>query len=242
MFILFGLVLLIILFLIIYFTTKKGIETSLEESNYKYSVEGWLEEMARAFKTFKFNVDANLHIEQSDKLVSGYLDARTNHFKVLLTQYWSLIGFKVIITGTMLIVGAILAINNQINIGQFVAAEIVILMIMASVEKFIFNLDNVYDLLTSVDKLDKLLEKPLENTGTIQFPPAAKGVDVKVIDLSFGFHDNPDVLQNISFHIPAGSKVCIMGKEGAGKSILLRLLTGGYTRLYRFSVTKRCTD
>jgi ABC-type bacteriocin/lantibiotic exporter with double-glycine peptidase domain len=227
-FIVFGIILFIILFLIIYFTSKRGIETNNEESNYKYEVAGWLEEMARAFKTFKFSVDANMHLKESDKLVSKYLDARTNHFKVLLTQYWSLIGFKIVITATMLILGAVLAINNQINIGQFVAAEIVILMIMASVEKFIFSLDVVYDLFTSVDKLNKVLEKPLENAGTIEFTPAEKGVDVKLKDLSFGFDANTKILHNITAHISAGNKVCIMGSEGAGKSLLLRMLTGAY--------------
>lgn len=228
-FILFGIVLLIILFLIIYFTSRKGIETSLEESTDKYFLAGWLEEMARAFRTFKFSIDANIHLKQSDQLVSKYLDSRTNHFKVLLTQYWSLIGFKIIITGGMLIVGAVLAINNQLNIGQFVAAEIVILMIMASVEKFIYSLDTVYDVFTSVEKLGKVLDKPLEKNGTIQFSPLDKGVDVKVKDLQFSFADKFNVLQNISFHIGAGSKVCLMGHEGAGKSILLRMLTGAYT-------------
>jgi ABC-type bacteriocin/lantibiotic exporter with double-glycine peptidase domain len=227
-FIVFGILLFIILFFIIFFTSKRGIETNNEESNYKYAVAGWLEEMARSFRTFKFSVDANLHIKESDRLVSKYLDARTSHFRVLLTQYWSLIGFKMIITGTMLIVGAVLAINNQINIGQFVAAEIVILMIMASVEKFIFSLDVVYDLFTSVDKLNKVLDKPLENSGTIQFSPADKGVEIKLKDLSFGFPANPKILHNISAHIPSGNKVCIIGSEGAGKSLLLRMLTGAY--------------
>jgi ABC-type bacteriocin/lantibiotic exporter with double-glycine peptidase domain len=124
--------------------------------------------------------------------------------------------------------GAVLAINNQINIGQFVAAEIVILMIMASVEKFIFSLDVVYDLFTSVDKLNKVLDKPLENTGTIQFSPAENGVEIKLTDLSFGFPANPKILHNISAHIPAGNKVCIIGSEGAGKGLLLRMLTGAY--------------
>jgi ATP-binding cassette, subfamily B, bacterial len=228
-FILFGLVILLILFLIIYFTTTRGIKTNLEESNYKYEVAGWLEELARAFKTFKFSIDANLHLKKSDALVANYLDARTSHFKILLIQYWSLIGFKMIITASMLIVGAVLAINNQINIGQFVAAEIVILMIMASVEKFIYSLDNVYDLLTSIEKLGKVLDTPLEQNGTIEFAQDKKGTDIKVKDVSFGFTNTENVLNQMSFTIPAGAKVCVMGHEGSGKSVLLRLLTGAFS-------------
>jgi ABC-type bacteriocin/lantibiotic exporter with double-glycine peptidase domain len=228
-FIIFGILLLVILFLIIWGTTKRGISTSYEESNYKYQLVGWLEEMARAFRIFKFSIDANLHIKQSDNLVSGYLTARTSHFKVLLTQYWSLIAFKLVITATMLIVGAVLAINNQINVGQFVAAEIVILMIMASVEKFIYSLDTIYDLLISITKLRKVIEMPLEANGTIKFDASNKGVDVKVKELSFSFEEAPKVLQNVTFHVPSGTKACIMGQEGAGKSVLLRMMTGAYS-------------
>lgn len=228
-FIVFGIVLSVILFFIIYLTGKRGIETNNEESTYKYAVAAWIEEMARAFKTFKFSNDGSVHMKMTDKLVSQYLDARTSHFKVLLTQYWSLIGFKMIITGTMLIVGAVLAINNQINIGQFVAAEIVILMIMTSVEKFIFSLDVVYDLFTSVDKLNKVIEKPLEKDGTIIFTPPAGGVEIRIKELGFGFSPDTKILHNISAHISAGNKVCIFGDEGAGKSLLLRMLSGAYT-------------
>ena len=228
-FIVFGIVLLLILFLIIYFTSKRGILTNLEESNYKYEVAGWLEELARTYRTFKFSNDSNLHLKYSDKLVTGYLNARNKHFKVLLTQYWSLIGFKVVITASMLIVGAMLAINNTINIGQFVASEIVILMIMASVEKFIYSLDTIYDLLVSITKLDKVLDLPVQKNGTIPFVSSEAGVDIKVKDLSFGFKETRNILHKASFHITGGSKVCVMGEEGSGKSVLLRLMTGAYS-------------
>jgi ABC-type bacteriocin/lantibiotic exporter with double-glycine peptidase domain len=49
-----------------------------------------------------------------------------------------------------------------------------------------------------------------------------------VQDLSFGFPENPDVLKNISLHIPSGDKVCVIGNEGAGKSLLLRMFIGAY--------------
>ena len=133
------------------------------------------------------------------------------------------------ITASMLIVGAMLAINNTINIGQFVASEIVILMIMASVEKFIYSLDTIYDLLVSITKLDKVLDLPVQKNGTIPFVSSEAGVDIKVRDLSFGFKETRNILHKASFHITGGSKVCVMGEEGSGKSVLLRLMTGAYS-------------
>lgn len=228
-FIFFGISLLIILILIISLTSDRGLATSLTESDYKYGLAGWLEEMARSFKTFKFNNLSNLHLKKSDQLVDNYLTARTKHFKVLLVQYWALIIFKVLITAAMLVVGAFLTINNQINLGQFVAAEIVIILIMGSVEKFIFSLDNVYDLLTSVEKIGKVLEKPIDNYGALTFSPKAAGVDIKMNNVSFTFDDMKNVLNNLTVSVPAGNNVCIMGEEGAGKSMFIRILTGCYT-------------
>ena len=43
--------------------------------------------------------------------------------------------------------------TQTMNIGQFVAAEIIILLILSSVEKMIVSLETVYDLLTAVEKI-----------------------------------------------------------------------------------------
>ena len=155
-------------------------ESSLRESDYKYAVAGWLEEMARVVKSFKFSRNTSLNISKTDTLVTGYLTHRTIHFRVLLFQYWSLVSFKVAITAAMLIVGSLLLVNQQLNIGQFIAAEIVILMVINSIEKVIGNLDTVYDVLTSVEKLGKLTDKPLEQEGTIELQPANTGLSVEM--------------------------------------------------------------
>jgi len=226
-FIVFGLVLIGALWIVIRFTSRRGFETSMEESDYKYKVEGWLEEMARTIKSIKYSHGTTLHLKKSDTYLTGYLKARTSHFRVLLTQYWALIIFKVLITAGMLVVGGALLLNNQLNIGQFIAAEIVILSVLASVEKFIVSLDKVYDVLTSVEKLGKVLDKPFEKSGSLKLD-VANGIKIYAHNVSFGFAEKK-VLHNISFEIAAGSNVCLMGKEGSGKSSLLRLLTGAYS-------------
>jgi ABC-type bacteriocin/lantibiotic exporter with double-glycine peptidase domain len=124
----------------------------------------------------------------------------------------------------MLIVGGILLIRQQINIGQFIAAEIIILTIMNAVEKLIVSLETVYDLLTSVEKINKITEKPIDEEGSYEFVKK-QGIEIEAKNLSFGFEKN-DILQNISFHIKPGQKVAITGDGDSGKTVLLRLLTG----------------
>lgn len=225
-FIVFGLLLLVILYLILYISSPKGFEASLEESNYKYNIAGWIQEIARGIKTFKFSNKYNLHLDKTNHLLEGYLGSRTKHFEILKIQYWSLIIFKILITASMLIVGGILLIQQQINIGQFIAAEIIILTILNAIEKLIVSLETVYDVLTSVEKINKITEKPMETEGSYQFKKD-KGIAIEAKNLSFGF-DEIKVLENINFSIQAGQKVAIMGDGDSGKTVLLRLLTGAF--------------
>ncbi len=228
-FIFFGISLLLIVFLILRFTSSKGLETSIEESNYKYQVAGWLQEMARVISSFKFSSSSNRHLYKTDEQVNGYLKARTSHFKILLLQYWSLIAFKVLITAAMLIVGTFLLLDQQLNIGQFIAAEIVIITVMSAVEKLVNNLDKVYDVLTSVEKLGHLTDKPLEESGDyVPETDNSIGMRLQVNNLNFGYDKNRNVLQNLSFEVKAGEKICISGNYGSGKSTLLKVLTGTY--------------
>ncbi len=224
----FGLFLIFIVIVILSYTSEKGLETSVIASNYKYAIASWLEEMSRVIKSFKFGKKTDLHIQKTDELIGCYLDSRTSHFKVLLTQFWSLITFKIIVTCAMLTVGAVLLVNQQINVGQFIAVDIVILAIISSVEKLISNLDKIYDALTSIQKIEKIIESESEVNGTLSLNDSAKGVAIKLNNVSFKYAFGDFSLNNISLKIEPGQLVCVDGISGSGKSSLLRLLTGEY--------------
>ena len=228
-FIFFGITLIILLWFILRYTGSRGLQTSIDESTYKYKVAGWLEETARVVKSIKLSKSNNLHLEKTDEQVTNYLNCRNQHFSILLFQYNVLVLFKTVITAAMLIVGTLLLVNQQLNIGQFIAAEIVILLVLSSVEKLIMNLGTVYDTLTAVEKLSNLTDMPAEENGTIHLSDTGKGLKVEMKNLSFGYNDKTDVLHNISLKINSGEKICITGKDSSGKSTLLRLMAGAFT-------------
>lgn len=228
LFIAFGFLLFITVSLILHYTSHKGFATSIETSDNKYKIAGWLEEMARSIKSFKYSKKSHLHLENTDKLVSKYLDSRTRHFKILQVQYWSLIGFKLLITASMLIIGVWLLINQQINIGQFIAADIVIIAIMGSIEKLIGVLDQVYEALTAVEKLNKVAEAEIETSGKEKLSVKTEGVSIGFEKVDFSYEINNEILKDLTFNVKAGQWVLINGKSGAGKSSVLRLLTGAF--------------
>ncbi len=225
-FIILGLLLILLLYFIFNYTSKKGLIASYNESENKYEVASWLEEIARSYKTFKISSQNNFHLKRTDDLVKDYLVSKTKHFEILKFQYWSLIVFKLLISAMMLIIGAVLLINQQLNIGQFIAAEIVILLILSAVEKLILNLEVAYTILTGVEKLNVINDKKSEVQGQTSFVSNHNGIALEVQNLNFKFDENKPLLENISFNIPAGAKVCVMGDGGSGKSILLELIGG----------------
>jgi ABC-type bacteriocin/lantibiotic exporter with double-glycine peptidase domain len=226
-FTLFGFALLFALFLLFRLSGPKGLETSLAESKYKYRTVHWLEEMARAITAFKFSGGSPLPMRRMDELVTGYLKYRRKHFSVLLQQAWSMIAFKVIVTGGLLVLGAVLVVNRQISLGQFVASEIVIVTILSSVEKLIQSIATVYDLLTSVDKLGYVTDLPMEEPRGIPLTARAEGFRVVLRDVTYRYPGAPAAsLRGVNLTVNAGAKVGIVGADGAGQSTLLRVMSG----------------
>ena len=227
LFIILGLILLLLLGLILVYTSQKGIETSIEESNYKYGVAGFFGEIARTIKTFKFSQGSDLNLQRTDENVLGYLSARTKHFQVLLFQYKSLLFFKISLTTLMLTLGSYLLINQQLNVGEFVAAEIVIMLVISAVEKLIISLDSAYDVITGLEKLGSVTDSPIEKSGELELTSRV-GVEIEMKNFTFEFEAGKPILESINLHINSGEKVQLVGPEGSGKSMLMRILTGNY--------------
>lgn len=225
-FIILGLLLILLLFFIFKYTTDRGLIASYNESEDKYKVASWLEEIARSYKTFKISSQNHFHLKKIDELVNNYLVSKTKHFEILKFQYWSLIVFKLFISALMLIIGAILLIKQELNIGQFIASEIVILLILSAVEKLILNLEVAYSILTGVEKLNVISEKRTEIKGRLPFLSNGNGISIEVKNLHFKFEKSSKLLENINFDVLPNTKICVMGDGGSGKSILLELIGG----------------
>ena len=225
-FIIFGFFLLLLIYIVFKFTAQKGLETSLAESQIKYKVAHWIQEIARTVVSFKLSGNTNLAIQKNDDLVDQYLKARENHFKILLLQFSQMIGFKVIVTASLLLIGGALVLNQEMNIGQFVAAEIIILLVIQSVEKLIIGLESLYDVLTSIEKIGQVVDKEIESQDG-EKPMFKNGVTLELDEVSYRVENRKKgIINNISLTLTPTSRILIQGESGAGKSSLLRLISG----------------
>jgi ABC-type bacteriocin/lantibiotic exporter with double-glycine peptidase domain len=228
-FVFFGLVLVTSLVLIFYFTGPKGQDTAIVESKYKYEVAFWLEELARTISSFKMAGTTTLPMKKADFIVNNYLKYRKEHFRILIKQFSYVILFKVLIIGGLLILGTLLVIDREITLGQFVASEIIIVLILNAVEKIVVNMDIVYDMLAAVDKIGHVTDLPLEKGGGIKLPSYAfkNGIDIRIKNLKYTYPSTEKlVLNKVNLDIKAGEKLCIAGYDGSGKSTLVNIIDG----------------
>lgn len=228
-FIVYGLLLVILIYVVFRFTAARGLQTSLEESKNKYKVAHWLQEIARSIISFKLSGTTSHAIDKNDALVYKYLDARESHFRILIIQFLQMTVFKVLVTAGLLLIGGLLVLNQEMNIGQFVAAEIIILLVISSVEKLITGLETFYDLLTSLEKLGQVVDKELEHqSGQLPFNED-EGFQLELENVSYTVPERSErIVDGVNLRISPSCMIILHGPSGSGKTTLLRLIAGLY--------------
>ena len=166
-------------------------------------------------------------LQKNDSLVTDYLKYREKHFNVVKRQFTQLIIFKIIITASLLSIGGYLVLSQEMNIGQFVAAEIIILLVIGSVEKIILGLETFYDVLTSVEKIGVVTDMELEEESTKEYLSCFTAITLDINNLCFKFPDSEkNIINDINLQINQSEKIFVEGKNSSGKTTLIRLLSG----------------
>lgn len=217
----------LIMVVVFYLSFANGLYTSLLESKYKYKIAAWLQELARSLNIFKLAGYTDMHLRKTDRLVLDYLKARKSHFRVLLFQYGAIVIFKAIITGGVLIIGSFLVFEQKISLGQFVASEIIIILILNSIEKMMKSIETIYDVLTSLEKIGNVTDVPIEGEEGVSYEEIrsdGQGVEIVFKNLTYTFPDDEHPkLHNLNLNIRSGEKVCVAGYSASGRSTLINL-------------------
>jgi len=162
-FIAFGLFTILALALLYVLNYRRALRTSIEESAYKYELVDWLEQVAGRLDEVRHDDTAkNQALGRADELVSEYLHARNQHFRVLKSYYAYGVALRTALTAALLIAGTLFVVSRQMTLGQFVAAEVIIVLISNAIEKLMTGLNTIFDVLTAVEKVAAVTDLPLD--------------------------------------------------------------------------------
>lgn len=220
-FLAYSIVLTACLFFLIFPLGFGAVRTAVRESDAKYDVATWLQDLARVPILFKSNRGDAFALERADQLVHSYVSWRAAHFRVLLRQVIGSVAVQVLASTLLLGLGGWLVIKQQLTLGQLVAAELIVGSVLAGVAKIGRYLDKFYELCASVAKLDALFDVPYEKQSGAFFLPGGDPARLEVSNLSIRqSSDSAALLSEVSFTIEPGEKVAIWGPNGSGKSAL----------------------
>ncbi len=227
----YDLLLLALLMFVVLVLGRGGTATAIRESIEKYRVVAWLQEMARCPLAFRLAGGADFALARADRLTAGYLTARRSHFRVLLRQILSLFAIQALASTTLLGMGGYLVINEQLTLGQLVAAELIVTMIVGSFAKLSKHVEGFFDLMAAMNKLGHIIDLPLERCGhSLRVISNAPLAEIRMaIFLPWSMESRSKSHQQdkaVPLLIESGQHVAVLGDGGAGKSHLADILFG----------------
>lgn len=220
----------LIMVLIIVMPYSNGMKTALQESNAKYEVVEWLEEIARVPLMFHFQKNAEFGFERADEMVVSYLKARQAHFRVLLQHMIGAYGLQALASTSLFVIGGLLVLNNQMTLGQLVAAEIVTTTLGANAAKIARYLEKIYDLRAAAEKVNTLFVIPTENTSVLSHPltshigPFTSPPLVKIKNLVLS--EDQDNNTKLSFTVKAGTSLATTLGNQISRNLLADVVLG----------------
>ena len=202
-----------------------AVSTAVKESKAKYALVAWLQEVGRHLDAFKSGPGAAFALHRTNDLAKEYLNYRGKHFRILLRQVIGSLALQTLASTALLGVGGFLVINRELTLGQLVASELVLALVVSGFAKFGKHLETYYDLCAAVDKLGYLTDLPTESSGPDAMPKRDGGASVTVRNLTFRYpHGAKPVFENMHLEVPAGARIAITGRSGDGKSTLVDVL------------------
>ena len=224
----FDILLVAIILLIVLGPVRRGIRTAQAESTAKFEVAAWLEEIARNPVLFKSSGVMKLVFERADRLVRAWVDRRADHFSLVFRQSLAALTLQVVASVALLGVGGLLVIQGSLTLGQLVAAELIVTLVVGSVASMGKHIEAFYDLVAATDKLGALLDVPVEDpSGEHHLPcPDGSAVSLELCSVGWTPPGAAPMFCDVSLALEPGERVALRGRDGTGKSMLLQMIWG----------------
>ncbi len=222
----FDILLLLLVSAIIFSLGYGAFNSSIKESKKKYGVFGWLQSLGNRFEILAIPGARQLAASRASHLIDGYLEARRQHFAILLRQIVASLLLQAVASTALLGLGGWLVISGELTLGQLIAAELIVTAVLSSFAKLGKHMESFYDLVASVEKIGHVLDLPLETaTGTLTLDSSAP-MAVSLQNVRHAASGGLPGLEPQTREIASGAHIAILAPPGSQAEVLMNLLAG----------------
>ena len=125
---------------------------------------------------------------------------------------------------TVLPFGWLFYTHGSLTIETFVTVIIISLGMAAPIVAAFNFVDTLAQVGTTVSQVDEILKAEEQEHGTQTVAFADHNIEVK--NVSFGYHDDKEILHDVSLSVPQNGMTALVGPSGSGKSTLAKLIAG----------------
>ncbi|WP_188150452.1 ABCB family ABC transporter ATP-binding protein/permease [Teredinibacter waterburyi] len=177
------------------------------------------------YETVKYFTNEDYEANEYDRELAHWETARR---KNRLTLFALNAGQAFVIAAAMtaaMVLSALGVIHNTMTLGDFVLINALMMQIFMPLNLLGFVYREMKSSMANIEKMFDLLGQKSKVVDT----PEARELQVRNGEISFNqvsfrYHEDRSILEDVSFTIPARQKVAVVGASGAGKSTLLKLL------------------
>ncbi|MFC7643929.1 peptidase domain-containing ABC transporter [Streptosporangium lutulentum] len=122
--------------------------------------------------------------------------------------------------------GVWLVLSGQMSLGSMLAANTLAMSVLSPLMAFVGVIQLLSMLRGQIERIYDVFDSAPEASGD-QLLPGGRPVSVQARDVTFRYApESPPVVRSVSFTVPAGAKLGVVGRTGSGKSTLALLVLG----------------
>jgi ATP-binding cassette subfamily B protein len=177
------------------------------------------------YETVKTFGNEAMEVAEYDRVMSQYEKAAVRNQSSLAVMN---IGQALIISvgvAALMVMAAMGKVAGTMTVGEFTAVNVFMLQLAQPLNFFGFVYRNIKQALVDLEKMFELIDVAPEIVDKPGAPPlAVTGGEVRFENVSFAYDPRRPILNGVSFTVPPGHKVALVGSTGSGKSTIGRLL------------------
>lgn len=224
-FLVFNLVMLFLLWLIWLVWGKRAMHSAMELSHRKHATASWLQSIADSNGFYNTEEQIKQVLHRSELFTSSYIQQHIVHFRNYFGQTLGFLVFYAVASAFLLGLSGWLVLESQLNLGQLVAAELVLSVVFFGISQLGTYLTYFYDLCGAIDELGLFYDVEQQNSDEV-FERLEGGGELRFVQLK---NTSSNRYIKLDFSIPSNAKVLVTAEHNNVAHFMSSLLEGRIT-------------